>query len=227
MEQVKEIRMKRLEQYRVFVLDLIGESSEQGTSPFIDNGRNRISLEKAVDALLASLPSGEIPDMRQVLEYYYGLNDGRRIGIPEIAEHFGLIGDQIQQLKGEALRLLHENPETEKLRQFTGHFLTPREKNPSKKGVFPVPLYINADQRALEQAFDLLKKRLQEECSNITGVNRTESILFGLGISGLSELRSAVKLGALLKMNGIGPRRIRICQEVLAIAQKTKEPKAL
>lgn len=230
--------MQKLRPYHALVLDLTGEPPEKGISPFIDIGGNRISLMKAVDALLASLPSEGTPNMRQVLELYYGLNDGRRLDVSQIAERFGFVGDQVQQLRGGALRLLQQNPDTEKLRLFINPLTMPPNisalrmyRREARQPEVSAPLArqpLNADQRALDQAFLLLRKRLREKHYSITGVVATKRVLSMLGILGLSELQSAVEQGSLLGMQGIGPARMLYCQEVLKIAQKMEmeEPRA-
>ncbi len=118
--KVEEIR--RIAQLPVSLETPIGEEEDSQLGDFIED-RDLPSPEEAaashllheqIDEMLEALSERE----REVLQYRFGLEDGRSYTLEEVGKRFGVTRERIRQIEAKALRKLRHPSRSKKLRDF-------------------------------------------------------------------------------------------------------------
>ncbi|HCA40996.1 MAG TPA: RNA polymerase sigma factor RpoD [Aminobacterium sp.] len=118
--KVEEIR--RIAQLPVSLETPIGEEEDSQLGDFIED-RDLPSPEEAaashllheqIDEMLEALSDRE----REVLQYRFGLEDGRSYTLEEVGKRFGVTRERIRQIEAKALRKLRHPSRSKKLRDF-------------------------------------------------------------------------------------------------------------
>ena len=118
--KVEEIR--RIAQLPVSLETPIGEEEDSQLGDFIED-RDLPSPEEAaashllheqIDEMLEALSARE----REVLQYRFGLEDGRSYTLEEVGKRFGVTRERIRQIEAKALRKLRHPSRSKKLRDF-------------------------------------------------------------------------------------------------------------
>ena len=118
--KVEEIR--RIAQLPVSLETPIGEEEDSQLGDFIED-RDLPSPEEAaashllheqIDEMLEALSERE----REVLQYRFGLEDGRSYALEEVGKRFGVTRERIRQIEAKALRKLRHPSRSKKLRDF-------------------------------------------------------------------------------------------------------------
>ena len=71
-------------------------------------------LHEQIDEMLEALSERE----REVLQYRFGLEDGRSYTLEEVGKRFGVTRERIRQIEAKALRKLRHPSRSKKLRDF-------------------------------------------------------------------------------------------------------------
>ena len=118
--KVEEIR--RIAQLPVSLETPIGEEEDSQLGDFIED-RDLPSPEEAaashllheqIDEMLEALSERE----REVLQYRFGLEDGRSYTLEEVGKRFGVTRERIRRIEAKALRKLRHPSRSKKLRDF-------------------------------------------------------------------------------------------------------------
>lgn len=118
--KVEEIR--RIAQLPVSLETPIGEEEDSQLGDFIED-RDLPSPEESaashllheqIDEMLEALSERE----REVLQYRFGLEDGRSYTLEEVGKRFGVTRERIRQIEAKALRKLRHPSRSKKLRDF-------------------------------------------------------------------------------------------------------------
>ena len=118
--KVEEIR--RIAQLPVSLETPIGEEEDSQLGDFIED-RDLPSPEEAaashllheqIDEMLEALSERE----REVLQFRFGLEDGRSYTLEEVGKRFGVTRERIRQIEAKALRKLRHPSRSKKLRDF-------------------------------------------------------------------------------------------------------------